>query len=58
MKKTTCAACDSELDKSAIEVTIGGHIVEVCCDDCAQRLKEAHASAHRDLEPVKPQPSR
>ncbi len=50
MKKTTCAACDSELDQSAIEVTIGGHIVEVCCDDCAQRLKEAHASAHSGQE--------
>jgi hypothetical protein len=44
-KAKTCAACDSELDANAIEVTIGGRVVEVCCDDCAERLKEAHASA-------------
>ena len=44
-KAKTCAACDCELDANAIEVTIGGRVVEVCCDDCAARLKEAHASA-------------
>ena len=44
-KKKTCAACDYELDAKAIEVTIGGKTVEVCCDECAQKLKEAHASA-------------
>ena len=43
-KAKTCAACDSELDASAIQVTIGGRVVEVCCNDCAERLKEAHAS--------------
>ena len=26
-------------------VTVGGKTVEVCCDECAQKLKEAHASA-------------
>jgi hypothetical protein len=45
MKKSTCAACDCELDTKAITVTIGGKTVEVCCDDCAQTLKEAHRSA-------------
>lgn len=45
MRATTCAACDSELDGTAIAVTIGGKVVEVCCDDCAARLKEAHAAA-------------
>ena len=45
MKNKTCAACDCELDGSAIKVTIGGKPVEVCCDDCAVKLKEAHASA-------------
>jgi hypothetical protein len=45
MTTKTCAACDGELDANAITVTIGGKVVEVCCDDCAVRLKEAHASA-------------
>jgi hypothetical protein len=27
-----------------IKVKIGGKTVEVCCDECAQKLKEAHAS--------------
>jgi hypothetical protein len=45
MTTKTCAACDAALDANAIEVTIGGKVVEVCCDDCAARLKEAHAAA-------------
>ena len=45
MTAKTCAACDVALDASAIKVTVGGRVVEVCCDDCAQRLQEAHASA-------------
>jgi hypothetical protein len=44
MAAKTCAACDCELDASAILVTVGGRTVEVCCDECAQRLKEAQAS--------------
>jgi hypothetical protein len=45
MSENPCAACDCELDANSIKVTIGGKTVEVCCDDCAQKLKEAHASA-------------
>ena len=45
MSEKTCAACDYPLDENAIEVRIGGQIVEVCCEVCATRLKEAHASA-------------
>jgi hypothetical protein len=45
MAQKTCAACDYELDAGAIQVTVGGKTVEVCCEDCAQKLKEAHASA-------------
>ena len=45
MAEKTCAACDYELDANAIKVTIGGKTVEECCDECAQKLKEAHASA-------------
>jgi hypothetical protein len=33
------------LDANPIKVKIGGKTVEVCCDECAQRLKEAHVSA-------------
>jgi hypothetical protein len=40
-----CAACDCNLDGNSIKVSIGGKTVEVCCDECAQKLKEAHASA-------------
>ena len=47
MAKRTCAACDCDLDAEAIKVTIGGKTVEVCCEDCAVRLKEAAASTHR-----------
>ena len=45
MAAKTCAACDYALDGNAIQVKIGGKTVEVCCDECAQKLKEAHASA-------------
>ena len=44
MSEETCAACDCKLDAEHIEVTIGGKTVEVCCEDCAQRLGEAQAS--------------
>lgn len=45
MTARTCAACDSELDANSFKVQIGGKAVEVCCEDCAVKLKEAHASA-------------
>ena len=45
MTAKTCAACDCELDANPIQVKIGGNTVEVCCDECAQSLREAHASA-------------
>jgi hypothetical protein len=45
MAGKTCAACDCALDENAISVTIGGKTVEVCCEECAQRLREAQASA-------------
>jgi hypothetical protein len=45
MVETTCAACDCKLDANSIKVKIGGKPVEVCCDDCARKLKEAHVSA-------------
>ena len=41
----TCAACDCKLDEGAIKVKLGGRVVEVCCDECARKLKEAHNSA-------------
>jgi hypothetical protein len=47
MARKTCAACDCELDASSISVTVGGKAVEVCCEECAEKLKEAHASAAR-----------
>jgi hypothetical protein len=47
MTERSCAACDCALDADAIKVTIGGRVVEVCCEDCAERLREAKASALR-----------
>ena len=44
MKENTCAACDYELDANAIKVTIGGKTVEVCCEECAQKLRAAIAA--------------
>lgn len=41
MTEKTCAACDCALDASAITVKIGARVVEVCCDECAQKLREA-----------------
>lgn len=45
MNSRTCAVCDYVLDGDPIKVEIGGKTVEVCCDECAQKLKEANASA-------------
>jgi hypothetical protein len=44
MSEKTCAACDCKLEAEVISVKIGGKTVEVCCEECAQTLKEAHAS--------------
>lgn len=49
MQETTCAACDCELDASHIAVKIGGKTVEVCCEECAQALREADAAIHPTL---------
>ena len=43
MVEKTCAACDCELDVNPIKVKVG-KTVEVCCDECAQKLREAHSS--------------
>jgi hypothetical protein len=48
MTEKTCAACDCELDANAIKVKIAGQTVEVCCEECAQSLKEAHAATSGD----------
>lgn len=45
MSDKTCAACDYELDGNAIQVKIGGTTVEVCCEECAEKLREAQTTA-------------
>jgi RNase P subunit RPR2 len=45
MAEKTCAACDCLLEGTAIEVKIGGKTVEVCCEECAHKLREANSSA-------------
>jgi hypothetical protein len=52
MSKRTCAACDGELDGDPIEVRIRGKAVEVCCEDCAMKLKEASRFTERDASLV------
>ena len=44
MNQKTCAACDYKLDDNTIKVTLGGKTVEVCCEECATKLKEAHSA--------------
>lgn len=43
MSEKTSAACDCALDETAIQVTIGSHVVEACCEECAEKLREASA---------------
>jgi len=45
MAEKTCAVCDCKVEGNPIKVKIAGKTVEVCCEDCAQKLKEADASA-------------
>jgi hypothetical protein len=52
-KDQTCAACDYPLDANAISVKIGGRTVEVCCEECAVKLREAHASATAAKQPAR-----
>jgi hypothetical protein len=47
MPSKTCAACDCELDASAVRVAVGGRTVEVCCEDCARKLREAYDDAEQ-----------
>ena len=47
MNEKTCAACDCPLDEKALEVRIGGRAVEVCCEECAQKLRETNADSKR-----------
>ena len=49
MAEKTCAACDCNLDEGAVKVKIGGKTAEVCCDECAQKLKESSFSS-REVE--------
>lgn len=50
MTQKTCAACDYPLDpKSTVLVKIGGKPVEVCCEECATKLREAAAGAKKKI---------
>ncbi len=52
MTEKTCAVCDDKLDATAIEVKIGTHIVEVCCEECAQKLREASRGGNHEQHAV------
>jgi len=47
MNEKTCAACDCPLDDNALEVRIGGRVVEVCCEECAQKLRETNTDSEK-----------
>jgi RNase P subunit RPR2 len=48
MAKKTCAVCDYPLDpKSTITVKIGGKPVEVCCEECATKLRDASSKSKK-----------
>jgi RNase P subunit RPR2 len=48
MTKKTCAACDYPLEpQSTIKVKVGGKTVEVCCEECATKLREAMATEQK-----------
>jgi hypothetical protein len=49
MTEKTCAACDCRLDERVIEVKIGARVVEVCCEQCAQKLREAIPAKERHV---------
>ena len=44
MTTKTCAACDDDVGDKPIMVTIGQKTVEVCCETCAQALRDAEKS--------------
>jgi hypothetical protein len=44
MTTKTCAACDDDVGPNPIKVTIGQKTVEVCCEACAQALRDAEKS--------------
>jgi hypothetical protein len=50
MAEETCAACDCKLEGHVIKVKVGGKSVEVCCEECATALKEAHASTAEEKQ--------
>jgi hypothetical protein len=50
MVEKTCAACDCDLDANSIKVSIGGKTVEVCCEECSRKLKEAYVSAIAEVD--------
>ncbi len=45
MKTDTCAVCDCPLDHTRKSVRIGGRTVEVCCEECAQILRDAEIAS-------------
>ena len=45
MSAKTCAVCDWPLETDVIVVRVGGQAVEVCCEECAAKLREACAAA-------------
>jgi hypothetical protein len=43
MAEKTCAACDCKLDESTINLTLEKRTIEVCCEECAEKLRESQS---------------
>jgi ribosome-binding protein aMBF1 (putative translation factor) len=43
MKTKKCPVCAWEIKDEGIPVKVGGKEVTVCCDECAQKLKQGQA---------------
>lgn len=52
MSEKTCAVCDDKLDATVIEVKIGNHVVEVCCEECAEKLRDASLGKNHEPRAV------
>jgi len=38
--KTTCPVCQEEIADEGFNVNVQGKSMQVCCDDCAQKVRE------------------
>ncbi len=47
METKKCPVCDWEIKDEGVKVQAGGKEMTVCCDDCANKVKESPAKYTR-----------